>query len=209
MSARTMTCKERFVEAIHCREVDYVPMMINFWDNYMVDARTKEKKVWHNEQERLDVYKSYGWDTSIYVYVRVSPLKEVLMRRRLEQDGAVLFQQWVTPAGTLEERLSMSEDWPEAQHGETNIPLGHDFRTSRYIESPFKDDASYDALPYLFPEYNPIDEEAIAKEFAEKKLGRKIMRYESTRLSSGEIVFVDSGTCDPVTGLYRVYKFMV
>ncbi|MCL2071493.1 MAG: B12-binding domain-containing radical SAM protein [Oscillospiraceae bacterium] len=48
-----------------------------------------------------------------------------------------------------------------------------------------------------------------AKEFAEKKLGRKIMRYESTRLSSGEIVFVDSGTCDPVTGLYRVYKFMV
>jgi hypothetical protein len=46
----------------------------------------------------------------------------------------------------------------------------------------------------------------ITKTAAEKQLGRKIIRYEVARLHSGEIVFVDSNDCDPVTGLYRVRR---
>ena len=166
---KTMTGKERFVAAIHGREVDYVPMVIDFWENYMVDARTGEKRVWHTEEERLQVYQAYGWDTTIKAHTYVSPSKEVTATKRLERDGTVLHQKWETPAGTIEERLSLSEDWPEARNAAGNVPLGHDFRTPRYIEWPFKDDASLETLPYLFPEHNPHDEEAIAKDVAAKK----------------------------------------
>ena len=44
----------------------------------------------------------------------------------------------------------------------------------------------------------------LAKAFAEKALGRKIVRYEAAVLYSGEIALADSQNCDPVTGLYKV-----
>ena len=41
---------------------------------------------------------------------------------------------------------------------------------------------------------------------AEKQLGRRIARHEAAILPSGRGVFVDSGHCDPVTGLYQVHQ---
>jgi len=186
MNVKAMTGRERFVAAIHGREVDYVPMVNHFWENWMVDAKTGERKVWHTEAERLEVYKSYGWDTTVQIGTWVNPLKDVVTAKRLEQGGTVLYQRWATPAGTLEERLSLSEDWPEARNAEHNVSLGHDFRTPRYIEPPFKNDADFDTLEYLFPEHNPLDEERLYKEYVAKKALSET--YEVPLM-----VYVDSG----------------
>jgi len=56
---------------------------------------------------------------------------------------------------------------------------------------------------------NPDKRRAIVAEAAEEQLGRKVRRDESAILLSGEGVFVDSETRDPVTGLYKVHTIKV
>jgi len=49
--------------------------------------------------------------------------------------------------------------------GDAYIGLGSDFRTTRYIEFPFKEDKDLDALPYIFPLENAVDEEYIVNDY--------------------------------------------
>jgi len=166
-----MSCKERVTAAIHSREVDYVPMIQDFWMPYIIDRKTNTKRAWNNERERLAIYRDLGWDTKIHVRTHVTPGKDVKTETIYEKDenGTIIHQTWDTPAGKISERLRLTEDWPEAFNRKENIELGHDFRTPRYIEVPFKNSNDLDALEYLFPENNPIDEQMILEQYREKK----------------------------------------
>ncbi|MEI6503603.1 MAG: hypothetical protein WCP21_21560, partial [Armatimonadota bacterium] len=152
-----MTTKERLLAAITGRDVDYAPMVLHFWA-----SPRHPRAVWSSEAERLAFYRERGWDTYVLTAAGVSPLPEVTTQTAFEMsNGQRVFQQtWHTPARDLSERLRVTDDWLQALP--PRHPLLDDFRTSRYLEYPFKTTADLAALPYLFPRRNRVDEAAIA-----------------------------------------------
>jgi uroporphyrinogen-III decarboxylase len=153
-----MTTKERFLAAIRCQEVDYVPLSMHFWHEPR-HARAS----WRDERERLAMYREWEWDTSAGLSTHVSPAKDVCVEVRYEDDGGVLHQTWRTPAGTLEERLRITDDWDDARDITTYLPIYDDFRSPRYIEAPIKDANDIPALEYLFALDNPADIDAMVR----------------------------------------------
>jgi len=151
--------------------VDYVPMVMEFLEPYLVDPNTKQKRYWTNERERLEIYRDLGWDTWINIRLAVSPSDTVKVKISYEHNGkqTIIYQIWDTPAGKVEERLQCTDDWPGSFNRTYPIDFEDDFRTPRYIEPPFKNASDLGALEYLFPLDNPADEEMILREFKEKK----------------------------------------
>lgn len=157
-----MTTKDRLLAAWRCREVDYVPMAWHFWPSPLHANAT-----WQNERQRLEFYRDRGWDARVEVETAVTPLAEVRAEVGFETDrgGPVLHQIWHTPAGSVSERLRVTEDWPgPGCNSENPVLFRDDFRTSRYIEFPFKSEADLATLPYLFPLDNPTDTERLTRE---------------------------------------------
>lgn len=144
----SMTSRERLLAAIRGQPVDHVPLTWMFWGRPRHPRAT-----WADERERLRFYRHRGWDAYLSLWCGVRPGPEVRAEfaRTTAAEGSVLSQAWHTPAGTLTERLRLTDDWPEAH--ETTQPIGllHDFRTARYLEAPFKTEQDLDTLPYLFP----------------------------------------------------------
>jgi|GEM_PF-1481778 len=164
-----MTVRERFNAALRCGEVDYIPFMMDFWDPRIPDPKTGEKHGWTDDRERLAIYREIGWDAALRIGLPVTPLDGVRTEKRAIRDGdrAILCQKWITSAGTIEEKLQVTDDWPEAaaiynEPGKAaRIAFNDDFRTPRYIEMPFKTETDLDTLPFLFPQINPADEQAL------------------------------------------------
>lgn len=158
MTIARMTSRQRILAALRGDEVDYVPMVLHFWSQPL-----HPKAKWASEAERLSWFVQRGWDASVKVTTRVSPLPEVRTEVRHEQDGesTILHQIWRTPAGVIEERLRATTDWHAARRGSGPVGLGDDFRTPRYIEFPFKTEDDLEALPYLFPVEHAADMEAM------------------------------------------------
>ncbi len=151
-----MTTKERMAAAFRCQPVDYVPMAFHFWHA----PPRHPNATWTNERERLEFYQRREWDARVEIGTQVTPLPEVKVEVRYEtlNDQPVLHQLWHTPAGTLEERLRVTDDWPSRDRkAETPVGFYDDFRPSRYIEFPFKSAADLATLPFLFPVDNPAD----------------------------------------------------
>jgi len=163
-----MTTKERLLAAWRCQEVDYVPMAWHFWNSPL-----HAKATWHNERERLEFYGRRSWDARVEVENAVTPLPEVRTEVRYETDRGrpVLHQVWHTPAGSVSERLRVTEDWPPRDRDD-NCPIGFrdDFRTSRYVDFPFKSEADLATLPYLFPLDNANDTERLINQHREARI---------------------------------------
>lgn len=194
-----MSSKERIISAIKCEEVDYTPMIIDFHNPYARDdmeAWPHKQTLWKNEEERLEAFRKWGWDTYLTVFPLVTPLPEVETKLVYEKNSVdkYILQTWQTPAGNIHEKIRITEDWPEAFGRIDNIPFGSDFRTARYIEYPFKEKADLPALEYLFPVENTGDEEAIYREYKEKKA-------LSEEYRTPLFVYLDSGM-DWLTWLY-------
>jgi hypothetical protein len=151
-----MTTKERLMAAMRCQAVDHVPMAFQFWH----PLPGYPAAPWGNERERLDFYRRREWDARVEVHTSVTPLPEVQVEIRYEtlNDRPILRQVWHTPAGTVEERLRVTDDWPRRDRS-ADSPLGFydDFRSSRYIEFPFKSASDLATLPFLFPVDNARD----------------------------------------------------
>ena len=164
-----MTSKERLLAAWRCQEVDYVPMAWHFWPSPLHAQAT-----WHSERERLEFYRRRWWDARVEVETAVTPLPEVRTEVRYETDrgGPVLHQVWHTPAGSVSERLRVTEDWPPPNDRQQNCPMGFrdDFRTSRYVEFPFKSAADLATLPYLFPLENAQDAQRLVQQHREARM---------------------------------------
>ena len=77
-----------------------------------------------------------------------------------------MHQVWRTPARTIEERLRVTDDWPEAKNRKSILWFEGDHRSPRYLEVPFKEPADLDALPYLFPVERPSDFDVMRKSMA-------------------------------------------
>ena len=155
-SGRQMTTKERLMAALRCQAVDYVPMAFQFWPS----PPRRPNATWTNERERLEFFRRRGWDARVEVGTLVTPLPAVQAEVRYEtlNDQPILHQLWHTPAGTVEERLRVTDDWPgRDRNADTPVGFYDDFRTSRYIEFPFKSASDLAALPYLFPVDNARD----------------------------------------------------
>lgn len=172
---RKMTSKERIIAAVCSKEVDYVPMDIPFYTPGY-DGNSNEPShtnvTWGmDERKRLEAFRQWGWDAYLSMYIPVTPLDCVKTSIGYEiQNGVeILHQSWQTPAGTIDEKLKMSEDWVDANNRTENYPFLSDFRTARYLEHPFKDAKDLDTLDYLFPMDNPKDTEAILKEYYKYK----------------------------------------
>ena len=160
---KAMTTKERLLAALRCQEVDYVPLSMHFWS----DPRHPRAQ-WNTQRERLARYREWEWDTAVSISPPVTPSPEVRVEVSYETEGdaTVLHQVWRTPAGKLEERLRVTDDWDAAQHVSGYLPFLDDFRTSRYIEFPVKTSQDVEVLEYLFPLDNPGDMDALARSHA-------------------------------------------
>lgn len=152
-----MTTKQRMLAAIRCEPVDYVPLSMHFWHH-----PRHVRASWGGERERLAMFRAWEWDTVVQVPTIVTPSGEVRVEVEYEQEGAVLHQVWHTPAGDLEERLKVTEDWEAAQHVTGYLPIFDDFRVSRYVETMVKGADDLPKLAYLFPADNPADAKALA-----------------------------------------------
>jgi uroporphyrinogen-III decarboxylase len=159
-----MNTRERLLAAWQGQEVDYVPLVLGFWDRPRHPLAT-----WANEPERLAWYRERGWDTYLGLWAPVTPGPEVQTATRFEErDGRrVLYQRWRTPAGDLEERLWATEDW--ISELPAVCPLGDDFRTSRYLECPCKTREDLATLPYLFPLQSEADRQAMVAAYAQAR----------------------------------------
>ncbi|MFC1453302.1 uroporphyrinogen decarboxylase family protein [Verrucomicrobiota bacterium] len=149
-----MTSKERLIAALRCEDVDYVPMVLNFWKHPL-----HPKCTWTNERERIAFYLDHGWDATVTTSTWVTPAPAVRVQVEHESQAGkdIIKQTWHTPAGKLVERLEITDDWVEAKGVTDYIPLDSDFRTSRYIEAPIKPDTDPAVFEYLFPKDNPRD----------------------------------------------------
>ena len=156
-----MTSRERLIAALQCREVDYTPLTFHFWP-----TPRHPRALWGNERERLAFFRDHGWDTRTEVALPMTPSPEVRVDVAYEADGTVLHQRWHTPAGTLDERLRVTEEWPGPRTAANPVGLGDDFRTARYVEFPFKRIEDLATLPYLFPLHNPADEVWLREQLA-------------------------------------------
>jgi hypothetical protein len=161
-----MNSRERILSALWGKEVDYVPLVINFWDTPL-----HSKLSWKNERQRLETYLQEGWDTYLQITPTVSA--DVSVKTKLHyatRNGVqVLQQSWSTPAGEITEQLKVTDDWDEAHDRTTNIGFRDDFRTPRYVEFPFKEAKDLETLSYLFPSTNPADEDEIIEEHKAKR----------------------------------------
>ncbi|MGD0113132.1 MAG: uroporphyrinogen decarboxylase family protein [Armatimonadota bacterium] len=166
-----MTTKERLLAAIRCQEVDYVPMSMHFWH-----GPRHARADWHTERERLARYREWGWDTTVGLASHVGPSRDVRVEIRYEDGGSIIHQTWHTPAGALDERLKVTEDWEAAKNVASYLPIYDDFRSPRYIEVMIKSADDLPKLEYLFPQENAADTDgmvlqhtrarALAEEFA-------------------------------------------
>jgi len=146
--------------------VDHVPFGVHFWP-----TPRHPHAIWSTERERLAFYRNREWDARLEVGTWISPLPDVQVEVRYEGDGVeqVLHQRWQTPTGTLSERLRVTDDWPGQRDATNPVGLGDDFRTSRYLEFPFKAEEDLAVLPYLFPVNNPRDRERMVRQYQEAR----------------------------------------
>jgi len=159
-----MTTRQRLLAAWHCEDVDHTPFALHFWPSPL-----HPKAAWSDERGRLDFHRQREWDACTRVITRVTPSPEVRVdvSRETADGREVLRQVWHTPAGSVTERLTVTDDWPPPSVGPARpVPFLDDFRTSRYIEFPFKTDADLEALPHLFPIDNPRDVEGLTRDHA-------------------------------------------
>ena len=158
-----MTVKERLLSALRSEPVDHVPLVPRFWA-----APRHARATWESERERLEFFARRGWDTAVEMWCSIRPAAPVRGEVFHEHDdrGPVLRQVWHTPAGDITERLRATDDWPQAQTATEPVGLLHDFRSSRYLEVPFKDEGDLAALPYLFPAHlTPTERDGIARAY--------------------------------------------
>jgi len=163
---QTMTSKERMLAALRGEKVDHVPFCLS-WNM----KQPHEKLTWKNERQKLEAHRDKGWDSLLSIYPLVTPCAEVKIEMRFEGSGdnRVLCQSWKTPAGEITEKLKATADWDELDNNPAYMQFMSDFRTSRYLEFPFKTMVDLDALEYLFPLENPYDTEKITQEYYEKR----------------------------------------
>ena len=146
--AAEMTSKERLLGAMRSEDVDHVPNGFRFWR-----SPRHEMARWTSERERLAAYREWGWDAFVTVggYIPPSADVEVDLRRETVDGETLIDQTWKTPSGTVHERLRVTDDWPAAQGEKPFVSLQDSFRTSRYVEMPFKGPDDVDTFQHLFP----------------------------------------------------------
>ena len=163
-----MTTKDRLLAAIKNEEADYVPMVIE-WN----EDRMHEKLNWTNARERLEFHRMHGWDTHVNLHSGITPAACVNIDKSIASGAGhkrVLTQVWHTPAGNITERLRATDDWDELwEGGHPYLQMMSDFRTSRYIEYPFKSARDMEALKYIFADDNPADIARIKREHEAKR----------------------------------------
>ena len=161
-----LTSRERLSAAIRSEDVDHVPLVIGFWPTPLHHMLS-----WKNERERLTFYREKGWDTYVSVGLPITPDRAVRTEVRQERDGdgLILRQTWHTPAGSVTERMKITDDWPAAQDGARPVWFHSDFRTSRYVEFPFKTPEDLACIEYLFPVDSADDLDAMARNYEESR----------------------------------------
>ena len=154
-----MNSRERILGALKGEDIDYAPFVIE-WN---VTQKLHEKLAWNDERERLALHVRQGWDAEVRAGMWVSLSPEVTVRRDIT-DG-IITQKWETPAVTLNERLRLTDDWDQSELSGRYLGLASDFRTTRYITYPFKNERDLDALPYIFPIDSPSDLESLTAHY--------------------------------------------
>jgi hypothetical protein len=87
-------------------------------------------------------------------------------------EDSILHQVWHTPAGALEERLRLTDDWLTANRAVDYLRLDDDFRPTRYVETPLKTSADLAALEHVLPIDNPADVDELKRHYqAARALG--------------------------------------
>ena len=139
----TMTSKERFLAAMRCEEVDYLPCSIYFNSNLEVDGY--DLMDWR-EAARLqldlgaDPVVSFSLDAGLHADVK----KRTWTEEVAGEKTPILFNEYRTPAGTLRMGVRRPEDF-----GGKDISWG-DHSTSNMFEPLIKSPDDVDAFEYLW-----------------------------------------------------------
>jgi len=140
----SMTSKERFLTAMRCEEVDYLPCSIYFNPNLKVDGYDLT-----NWREAARLQLDLGADPVVSFHLEAGPHADVKTKTWTEdisgETTPILFKEYQTPAGTLRMGVRYTEDWPFGM----DIVWG-DHSASNMFEPLIKSPDDVDAFAYIW-----------------------------------------------------------
>jgi hypothetical protein len=170
----TLSSKERLLRAIDHKETDHIPLHFKWWERPFFSDKNQR---WANQFERVDNVLGLGLDDTVGFDVP-RPLShdvkvKVWKTKPSGEQWPLLFKEYDTPKGTLQQVVRQTPDWP---HGD-DIPIFSDFLVpaSRSVKYLVQEDKDLDALSCLFRDLQENEirkfrsEAEKVREFAEKR----------------------------------------
>jgi len=178
-----MNSSERILNTIRGIEADRVPFTISWNETQRLHGMLS----WKNERERVEYAARMGWDTHVRMNSTVTPIGVSVKQTVGVKNGKrIMTQLWETPSATLVEELNFTENWDESELRGAYLGFESDFRTTRYIEYPFKNESDLNALRHIFPPDNPYDTEQLIESY-------KIKRALADEFGYPLFLYLDSG----------------
>jgi hypothetical protein len=176
-----MTSRERILNAISCKSVDHVPLMLRFWP---MGGKNTIPFEWENQVRRAENALARGLDDTLLLqpplgYIedyRADLLPGVASSIYVDPPGAseeypVLRKEYRTAGGAITHAVRRTGDWI---HGE-DVYLFSDYNVSRAVRHAVQTADDLRVLPYLLGEPSAAQGEAFRREAAG-------LRAESRRL---------------------------
>jgi hypothetical protein len=150
-----MTSRDRILNAVSCRDVDHVPLMLRFWP--MGEKNTIPFE-WKDQVRRVENTLSRGLDDTILLQPPLGyiedyraesvPGVEASVREeppRAGEDYPTLYKEYRTSLGSLAHIVRKTEDWI---HGH-DVVLFSDYNVSRAVRNAVETEGDLDVLPAL------------------------------------------------------------
>jgi len=140
----TLSSLERMLLVINHKEADHVPLVLKVF-GWEPPPQLKHS----SEFERVDKFLAFGIDDTVSLSAPSRYHPDVTTRTWREitdERYPLLFKEYETPKGTLQQIVWQTEDWP---HGD-DVPLVGDHNIPRSQKFPVEDLADLEKLPYLF-----------------------------------------------------------
>jgi len=232
----TMSSKQRMIAAIHCQEVDHIPLAQLFHSTVL---GTPAAKQWDDQFQRAEVMKEIGIDPVIDIWLPIpQPPADITVHKWQEDDpdnpDSLLCAEYETPAGKLVQKVRKTRDWYDPTHyrflpdwqGQAHrrpddfdeIEMMDDWFTRRYKVPLISGPADLDKLEYLLqpPSGQARDEWLASACKAQQRAKEMDLLSHARRLSVGDwfmwLCLIEEFLCamieqpDYVTRFYEIIQ---
>lgn len=147
-----MNSRERILATLNLQEPDHVPLSFHFSFGFKAPQKTLE---WTDQFDRINKWNThFGLDLPVRIRYPFSFHPDVKTRTWKETPAGerypLIYKDYETPAGTLRQVVSQTEDWPSGD----KVSLMDDHNIPRSKEFPVKTEQDFEALRYLLCEPN-------------------------------------------------------